>query len=59
MASIRWQNLFDKVKIGKLNYHPSKVDWADFGRKAEAACQACGLDYYIKDDLRKEMGVGK
>ncbi len=53
------KNLFDKVKIGKLNYHPSKVDWADFGRKAEATCQACGLDYYIKDDLRKEMGVGK
>lgn len=49
--------IFDKVKIGKLNYHPSGVDWAAFGREAEAICQSRGLDYYIKDDLRKEMGA--
>lgn len=47
--------LFDRVKIGKLNYHPSNIAWAEFGRNAEAICQARGLDYYIKDDLRKEM----
>ena len=46
---------FDKVKIGKLNYHPSPIDWADFGRKAEALCQMHGYDYYIKDSLRAEM----
>lgn len=51
--------IFDKVKIGKLNYHPSGVDWAAFGREAEAICQGCGLDYYIKDDLRKEMEAVK
>lgn len=51
--------LCDRVKIGKLNYHPSKVDWADFGYKAEAICQARGMDYYIKDDLRKEMEVAQ
>lgn len=45
----------DKYKIGKLNYHPSDIDWAEFGRKAEQICQDNGLDYYIKDDLRKEM----
>lgn len=45
----------DKVKIGKLNYHPSDIDWADFGRKAESLCQQLGLDYYIKDSLRAEM----
>lgn len=47
---------FDKVKIGKLNYHTSDIDWAAFGRHAEEICMGLGLDYYIKDDLRKEMG---
>lgn len=45
----------DKIKIGKLNYHPSDINWADFGRRAEALCQSLGVDYYIKDSLRKEM----
>lgn len=49
----------DKVKIGKLNYHPSDIDWAEFGRKAESLCQQLGLDYYIKDSLRAEMEKGK
>lgn len=45
----------DRVKIGKLNYHPSDIDWADFGRRAERICQVNGMDYYIKDSLREEM----
>lgn len=45
----------DKVKIGKLNYFKSEIDWADFGRKAESLCRTLGLDYYIKDSLREEM----
>ncbi len=45
----------DKVKIGKLNYHQSDINWAQFGREAEAACREMGLDYYIKDSLRAEM----
>lgn len=48
-------HFIDKVKIGKLNYHPSDINWADFGRKAESLCQQLGIDYYIKDSLRKEM----
>ena len=44
-----------KVKIGKLNYHPSDIDWKKFGEKAEALCKSLGLDYYIKDGLRAEM----
>lgn len=51
----RHHKLFTKVKIGKLNYHPSDIDWAAFGREAEALCETLGLDYYIKDSLRKEM----
>jgi DNA repair photolyase len=45
----------DKVKIGKLNYHPSDIDWASFGRMAQSICQHHGIDYYIKDSLRKEI----
>ena len=44
-----------RVKIGKLNYHPSDINWAQFGREAEALCKGLGRDYYIKDSLRAEM----
>ena len=47
--------MVDKVKIGKLNYHPSSIDWKTFGEKAEALCKYLGIDYYIKDGLREEM----
>lgn len=45
----------DKVKIGKLNYHPSSIDWKSFGHDAENLCKNLGIDYYIKDSLKKEM----
>lgn len=45
----------DMVKIGKLNYHPSGIDWAQFGRSIEKECKKLGVDYYIKDSLREEM----
>lgn len=51
--------IVDKVKIGKLNYHKSDIDWADFGRRAETLCQQLGLDYYIKESLRAEMEAAK
>lgn len=47
--------IVDKVKIGKLNYHPSDIDWKQFGIKAEKLCRDLGLNYAIKDSLRKEM----
>ena len=47
--------MVDKVKIGKLNYHPSSIDWKTFGEKAEALCKSLGIDYYIKYGLREEM----
>ena len=50
--------IVDKVKIGKLNYHPSDIDWKSFGEKAETLCNNLGLDYYIKDGLRQEMMKG-
>ena len=51
----RYHTSFDLVKIGKLNYHPSDINWKVFGQEAEALCQRAGVDYYIKDSLRKEM----
>lgn len=47
--------LADKVKIGKLNYYASEIDWKKFGHEAEELCRELGLNYYIKDSLRKEM----
>ena len=51
----RYHKSFDKVKIGKLNYWPSSINWKEFGREAEELCQSLNLDYYIKDSLRAEM----
>ena len=62
LDTIRWAHTWlDSVKIGKLTYRkpPEPVDWAAFGREAEALCQELGLDYYIKDSLRKEMDSAK
>lgn len=47
--------IVDKVKIGKLNYHKSGINWATFGRQAEKICRYIGIDYYIKESLRAEM----
>lgn len=49
------QFVVDKVKIGKLNYYPSNINWKEFGEKAEALCKSLGIEYYIKDSLREEM----
>ena len=54
-AIATYHTFFDKVKIGKLNYHPSDINWKEFGQEAERLCQKLGLDYYIKESLRKEM----
>ncbi len=51
-------DIVDKVKIGKLNYWPSDIDWKQFGEKAEALCKSRRLDYYIKESLRAEMEKG-
>ncbi len=48
-------DVFDKVKIGKLNYYSSEIDWCKFGHEAENLCKRLGLDYYIKDSLREAM----
>lgn len=49
----------DLWKVGKLNYHPSDIDWGAFGRLAEAALKFKERKYYIKDGLRAEMERSK
>lgn len=51
-------HFFDKVKIGKLNYHKSDIDWREFGLAAAEICIEYGLSYYIKDSLWAEMERG-
>jgi DNA repair photolyase len=48
-------DFIDLFRIGRLNYHPSDINWGDFGREAERLCKLHGRQYYIKDDLRKAM----
>lgn len=60
LAKLAAHSVFvDKVKIGKLNYWPSAINWREFGARAEALCKELGLDYYIKENLREEMDKPK
>jgi DNA repair photolyase len=52
---IRNGSYIDRFKIGKLNYHPSDINWHDFGYEVERLCKEYGRDYYIKEALRNEM----
>lgn len=55
--AIRNAVFIDLFKIGKLNYAPSDINWGEFGRECERLCQKYGRNYYIKEDLRKEMAA--
>ena len=50
-----YHDLMDRLKIGKLNYHKSDIDWKSFGKAVDKMCKFLDLDYYIKDSLREEM----
>ena len=52
---IQGADYVDLWKIGKLNYHPSDIDWGEFGKQAEFALKSHGRNYYIKESLREEM----
>ena len=51
----RYHDIFDLVKIGKLNYHTSNVNWANFAEGVKWHCMYYGVPFYIKESLRKEM----
>ncbi len=51
----RYHDIMDLVKIGKLNYHPSNVNWLNFAEGVKWHCMYYGVPFYIKESLRKEM----
>jgi len=55
---IEFADYVDLWKVGKLNYHPSNIDWLDFGRRAERLLKTKKKQYYIKDSLREIMEKG-
>lgn len=55
---IERESFVDLFRIGKMNHHPSGINWAEFGAKCEQLCKYHGRKYYIKDDLRAEMEKG-
>lgn len=55
--AIKECSFIDLFKIGKLNYYPSKINWAEFGRECERLCIKNNRNYYIKEDLRVEMNL--
>lgn len=52
---IKYGDSIDLYKIGKLNHKHSDINWGEFGRKCEKLCIQHSRNYYIKEDLRKEM----
>lgn len=50
---------YDVIKIGKLNYEKSDINWHDFGHECERLCKEHGRNYYIKEGLRAEMEGAK
>lgn len=52
---IKGMDFVDLWRIGKLNYRKTNIDWKRFGHDVEALCKLLGRNYYIKEDLRKEM----
>lgn len=58
-AAIETFDYVDLFRIGKLNHQKSNIDWAAFGCRAEALCLKVGRNYYIKEDLRKAMEMGR
>lgn len=52
---IRKETDIDLFKIGKLNYHPSDINWAEFGHNVEALCKEYSRNFLLKQDLRACM----
>ena len=57
-------NYVNLWKIGKLNYHPSDINWKEFGERAERTLVVKkrwnpNVNYYIKESLRAEMNRGE
>ena len=50
--------IVDHVKIGACSGPHSTVNnWFLFGKHAESICIRAGVSYYLKEDLRRRMGI--
>lgn len=51
------KDFVDLFKVGKLNYKPEAklVDWPKFAHDVKNKLDESGVEYYIKDDLRKYL----
>lgn len=58
LETMEYADYVDLWKVGKLNYHPSNIDWLDFGIRAEKLLKTKRKKYYIKDSLREIMEKG-
>lgn len=56
-GGLRLAYYVDLFRIGKLNYHPSEINWGEFGRRCEELAKQNGRNIYIKDELWKEMAL--
>lgn len=54
-GALRHAEFIRLFRIGKLNYYPSPINWAEFGRTCERLGEEFGREVYIKEDLRREM----
>lgn len=54
-ALIATADYIDLFRIGKMNHHPSGINWVEFGIKCIELCEKHGRKYYIKDDLREAI----
>ena len=52
---VREADYIDLYKFGKLNHMAVAFNWEKIGREIESICKARGLNYIIKEDLRKEL----
>ena len=49
-----YHDYFDIVKIGKLNYHPSDINWGKFAVEVSELCESLDLKYKLKNSLLEE-----
>lgn len=47
----------DLIKVGKLNYRPEakNINWSKFAYDVKDQLNGLGVDYYIKDDLKRYL----
>lgn len=47
----------DMIKVGTLNHRKEakQIDWPKFAREVKELLDSLGVDYYLKEDLRKHL----